>query len=47
MCRDPTVVGLALTSLLYLIMMKPPVRELALDTVEGIWQECKLNQHLS
>ncbi|PKS10526.1 hypothetical protein jhhlp_002279, partial [Lomentospora prolificans] len=39
MCRDPTVVGLALTSLLYLIMMKPPVRELALDTVEGIWEE--------
>lgn len=47
MCRDPTVVGLALTSLLYLIMMKPPVRELALDTVEGIWQECKLHLRLS
>lgn len=41
MCRDPTVVGLALTSLLYLIMMKPPVREAALDTVQGIWEECK------
>lgn len=42
-CRDPTVVGLALTSLLYIIMMKPPARELALDTVEAIWTECKLH----
>ena len=41
-CRDPTVVGLALTSLLYIIMMKPPARELALDTLEAIWGECKL-----
>lgn len=40
-CRDPTVVGLALTSLLYIIMMKPPARELALDTLEAIWTECK------
>lgn len=40
-CRDPTVVGLALTSLLYIVMMKPPARELALDTVEAIWTECK------
>lgn len=41
-CRDPTVVGLALTSLLYIIMMKPPARDLALDTIESIWVECKL-----
>jgi symplekin len=41
MCRDPTVVPLALTSLLYLVMMKPPARELALDTVQEIWTECK------
>jgi symplekin len=40
-CRDPTVVGLALTSLLYIIMMKPPAREMALDTLEAIWAECK------
>ncbi|SPO00910.1 related to PTA1 - pre-tRNA processing protein / PF I subunit [Cephalotrichum gorgonifer] len=38
-CRDPTVVGLALTSLLYIIMMKPPARELALDTLEEIRRE--------
>ncbi|KAK0389538.1 hypothetical protein NLU13_3113 [Sarocladium strictum] len=37
MCRDPSVVQLALTSLLYLVMMKPPVKEIALDTVQDIW----------
>jgi symplekin len=41
MCRDPSVVPLALTSLLYLVMMRPPVKELALDTVQNIWTECK------
>lgn len=40
MCRDPLVVPLALTSLLYLVMMRPPVKELALDTVQDIWTEC-------
>ncbi|KAH8593630.1 hypothetical protein B0O99DRAFT_626710 [Bisporella sp. PMI_857] len=38
LCRDPALVNLALTSLLYLVMMRPPVREIALDTVEDIWQ---------
>lgn len=42
LCRDPSMVNLALTSLLYLVMMRPPVRELALDTVAGIWLECEL-----
>ncbi|TAQ83636.1 hypothetical protein B7494_g8040 [Chlorociboria aeruginascens] len=37
LCRDPVKVNLALTSLLYLVMMRPPVRELALDAVEDIW----------
>jgi symplekin len=41
MCRDPSVVQLALTSLLYLVMMRPPVKEIALDTVQGIWSDCK------
>lgn len=41
MCRDPSVVQLALTSLLYLVMMRPPVKEMALDTVQDIWSECK------
>ncbi|CAG9938190.1 unnamed protein product [Clonostachys rosea f. rosea IK726] len=39
MCRDPSVVQLALTSLLYLVMMRPPVKEIALDTVQGIWSD--------
>ncbi|KAK3496966.1 uncharacterized protein B0T23DRAFT_309331 [Neurospora hispaniola] len=39
LCSDPTTVQLAMTSLLYLVMMKPPARELALDTVYEIWVE--------
>lgn len=41
LCRDPAMVNLALTSLLYLVMMRPPVREIALDAVEEVWQSCK------
>ncbi|GAB1310164.1 Symplekin/Pta1 N-terminal domain-containing protein [Madurella fahalii] len=39
LCADPTTVQLALTSLLYLVMMRPPAREMALDTVADIWTE--------
>ncbi|KAK5657130.1 hypothetical protein OQA88_3658 [Cercophora sp. LCS_1] len=39
LCGDPTRVQLALTTLLYLVMMRPPVREMALDTVAAIWDE--------
>ncbi|KAK2606134.1 hypothetical protein QQS21_003417 [Conoideocrella luteorostrata] len=39
MCRDPSVTQLALTSLLYLAIMRPPVKEMALDTVQDIWSE--------
>lgn len=39
MCRDPSVTQLALTSLLYLVMMRPPVKEIALDMVQDIWTE--------
>ncbi|PHH88199.1 hypothetical protein CDD83_7858 [Cordyceps sp. RAO-2017] len=39
MCRDPSVTQLALTSLLYLVMTRPPVKETALDTVQDIWTE--------
>ncbi|RDA94151.1 hypothetical protein CP533_6587 [Ophiocordyceps camponoti-saundersi (nom. inval.)] len=39
MCRDPSVTQLALTSLLYLVMMRPPIKEAALDTVQDIWTE--------
>lgn len=41
LCADPTTVQLALTSLLYLVMMRPPVREMALDVVGEIWVECE------
>lgn len=41
MCKDPSVVQLALTSLLYLVMMRPPIKETALDTVQDIWTECE------
>lgn len=40
LCADPTTVQLALTSLLYLVMMRPPARDMALDTVADIWTEC-------
>ncbi|KAK8020890.1 hypothetical protein PG990_006028 [Apiospora arundinis] len=39
LCRDPSMITLALTSLLYLVMMRPPVREIALDTMQNIWLE--------
>jgi symplekin len=39
LCRDPSVVSLALNSLLYLIMLKPPAREVALDTIQDIWTD--------
>ncbi|KUI66313.1 mRNA cleavage and polyadenylation specificity factor complex subunit pta1 [Cytospora mali] len=39
LCGDPSMVQLALTSLLYLVMMKPPVRAMALDSVQDIWIE--------
>ncbi|KAL2263440.1 hypothetical protein VTK26DRAFT_6738 [Humicola hyalothermophila] len=39
LCADPTTVQLALTSLLYIVMMKPPAREIALDVVAEIWTE--------
>jgi symplekin len=41
LCRDPVMVNLALTSLLYLVMMRPPVRNMALDAVEDVWRTCE------
>lgn len=41
LCSDPATVHLAMTSLLYVVMFKPPAREMALDTVYEIWLECK------
>jgi symplekin len=39
LCRDPSLVNLALTSLYYLVIFRPPVREMSLDTVQDIWTE--------
>ncbi|KAL5612343.1 hypothetical protein BROUX41_000125 [Berkeleyomyces rouxiae] len=38
-CRDPTVVSLVLNSLLYLVMMRPPIKEVALDAIQDIWMD--------
>ncbi|KAI1170262.1 mRNA cleavage and polyadenylation specificity factor complex subunit [Nemania sp. FL0916] len=37
LCRDPSLVNLSLTSLYYLVMLRPPVRDIALDTIQDIW----------
>lgn len=47
LCRDPGMVNLSLTSLLYLVLMRPPVREIALDAVEDVWRTCKQFTSLS
>lgn len=39
LCRDPSLVQLALNSLYYLVMMRPPVRDLALDAIQDIWSD--------
>lgn len=46
LCADPAMVQLALTSLLYVVMMRPPVRDAALDTVQDVWLECKYSSHM-
>lgn len=44
LCQDPSLVNLSLTSLLYLVMMRPPVRELALDAMEEVWKNCRCSE---
>lgn len=39
LARDPERVGLCLMGLQYLIMFRPPVRDMAVDTVERIWRD--------
>lgn len=39
LCRDPSLVNLALTTLYYLVIMRPPVRDLSLDTIQDIWTD--------
>lgn len=42
LCRDPSTVAIALTSLLFLQIQKPPARKMVLGAVEDIWDTCKL-----
>ncbi|CAF9909350.1 MAG: hypothetical protein ALECFALPRED_005526 [Alectoria fallacina] len=38
LARDPERVQLAVNSLLYLILMKPPARDIAIDALEDLWR---------
>jgi len=42
---DPERVPLVIPSLRFLIMFRPPVREIALDAVEDMWRNCEFNHH--
>ncbi|OTA94276.1 hypothetical protein M434DRAFT_394830 [Hypoxylon sp. CO27-5] len=39
LCKDPSLVTLALTTLYYLVVMRPPVRDLALDAIQDTWTD--------
>lgn len=39
LAKDPERVNMCIMALQYLILMRPPVREMVLDTVESIWRE--------
>jgi symplekin len=39
LARDPERIGMCMLAMQYLLMMRPPVREAVLDTVESIWRE--------
>lgn len=41
LARDPERVGLAVNSIFYLVLLRPPVREIALDALEDLWRNCK------
>jgi len=45
LCRDLATVNIALQSLLFLVMFRPPVRELVLNAVEDVWDTCKIPSH--
>lgn len=39
LARDPERVGMCVMALQYLLMMRPPVRNLVLDTIESLWRD--------
>lgn len=42
LARDPERVTMGVMALQYLVMMRPPVREMALEVLEGMWRDCEL-----
>ena len=42
LARDPERVTMGVMALQYLILMRPPAREYALDVLEQMWRECRL-----
>lgn len=39
LARDPERISMCILAMQYLLMMRPPVREIVLDTIEAIWHE--------
>ena len=39
LARDPERISMCILAMQYLLMMRPPVREVVLDTIESIWYE--------
>jgi symplekin len=46
LCKNPATVTIALTSLLFLTMQKPPAKKMVLSVVEEIWDTCKNFPHI-
>lgn len=41
LARDPERVSLAVNAIHYLVLVRPPVRELCVDALEDLWRNCK------
>ena len=46
LARDPERVPLAVKTLHYLVLLRPPVRELALDALQDLWENCMVDARL-
>jgi symplekin len=45
LAKDPERVQLAVQALHYLILLRPPAREMALDALEDLYKNCMFNMH--
>jgi symplekin len=45
MARDPERVGLAIAVIHYLVLFRPPVRDICLDALEDLWKNCRLTRY--